>query len=237
MTFVEFMSFDKDGERVLRATIERLHGEEAMLSYYQLHGLLLALACSPEAIKPAEWFEMIWLNDEPQFDSEEEAKSFFKSVVSLFHQIQEMSQQHRFLPFSANYSERWQPELAQWCEGLLMGHQYLEDLWLIAIEDLDDASLTEEVEVTLSLAATFADFEDAKQMSLEQDLSLGDEHLPEAYQLFWKVLAGYACVASLWGESHWEADTEQMFLSLESVPRDQQCPCGSGEVFAKCCLH
>jgi len=72
---------------------------------------------------------------------------------------------------------------------------------------------------------------------MEVDPILSGEHLVEAYQLFWKVLAGYACVASLWGEIQWETDAEQMFLSLEPAPHDQNCPCGSGEVFAKCCLH
>ncbi|MEE8057113.1 MAG: UPF0149 family protein [Pseudomonadales bacterium] len=237
MENVELTEFDKERERILRKSISQLRHNEAVLSYYQLQGLLFAMACSPEPIKPAEWFDLIWLNDEPQFDDESEAKDFYKLVVALADHIAEMVRQRRVLPFSPRYTERWQGELAQWCEGLLMGHQYLEDLWLIAIDDLDDPSLSDEIEVTLSLAATFADLVDAKQLSFEEGMELTDEHLPEAYDLFWRVLGLYATVGSIWAESSWDFDAEQMFLALEPVDRAEPCPCGSGQVFAKCCLH
>jgi yecA family protein len=234
---VETIIFDKQREQLLRDALALLQTKEAVLSYYQLQGLLFAIACSPESIKPSEWFDLIWLNDEPQFDHETEARDFYKLVNECAEHIAGMAQQRRFLPFSARYSERWQTELAQWCEGLLMGHQYLEDVWLIAMDDLDDAQIYEDVDVCLSLAATFADVISARQLSFEQGLELTDEHLPEAYELFWKVLASYATAASLLSDDIWDFNAEQMFLALEPVPHDQLCPCGSGEVFAKCCLH
>ena len=230
-------NFDKESERILRETISQLRRNEAVLSYYQLQGLLFAIACSPEPIKPSEWFDLIWLDDEPQFDDEAAARAFYKLVVGLAEHTAEMTRQRRFLPFSASYSERWQQQLAQWCEGLLMGHQYLEDLWLIAIEDLDDQSICDEVDTALSLAGTFADLVSARQLSFDGVLALTDEHLPEAYELYWKVLGTYATVGSLWSETNWDFDTEQMFLALEPVAWDESCPCGSGEIFAKCCLH
>lgn len=234
---MEFIPFDKKQERVLRENISQLHSKEALLGYYQLQGFLFAIACSPETIKPSEWFDLIWLNDEPQFDSEEEAKRFFKLVVALSEHIATMARQRRFLPFSARYSELWQEQLGEWCEGLLMGHQYLEDLWYIATDDLNDQAINSEVEASLSLAATFADLISAKQMSFEEGIELTDDYLPEAYELFWKVLGTYATVGSIWAEGNWKFDAEQLFLSLESVPGDAACPCGSGEVFARCCLH
>lgn len=229
--------FDKQREQQLRETLAVLQSKEAVLSYYQLQGLLFALACSPEPIKPSEWFDLIWLNDEPQFEHETQARDFYQLVNEFSKHIAQMAQQRRFLPFSVAYSERWQAELAQWCEGLLMGHQYLEDVWLITLDDLNDPQLYEDIDICLSLAATFTDVTNARQLSLEQGLELTDEHMPEAYELFWKVLASYAAAASLWSQGAWDFDAEQMFLELESVPPDQLCPCGSGEVFARCCLH
>lgn len=234
---LKFIPFDKEQERVLRENISQLQGKEALLGYYQLQGLLFAIACSPESIRPSEWFDLIWLNDEPQFDSEQDARQFYKQVVALYEHIAEMARQRRFLPFSPDYSELWQQQLAEWCEGLLLGHQYLEDLWLVATDDLNDQDIISEVDASLSLAATFADFVSAKQLSFEEGVELTDDYLPEAYQLFWKVLATYATAGSLWAEGVWELDTEQLFLSLEPVPADELCPCGSGQIFAKCCLH
>ena len=234
---MEFTTFDKEQEQDLRDSVAQLQRREAVLSYHQLQGLLFAIACSPEPIRPSEWFDLIWLNDEPQFDSEDDARRFYKQVVALAEHIAEMTRQRRFLPFSARYSERWQQQLAEWSEGMLLGHQYLDDLWLIAMEDLDDQNVCEEVDAALSLAATFADIISAKQLSFEEGLELTDEHLPEAYDLFWKVLATYATVGSIWAEGAWAFDAEQLFLALEPVPHDELCPCGSGQVFAKCCLH
>lgn len=221
----------------MRENISQLQSNDALLSYYQLQGLLFAIACSPEDIKPSEWFDLIWLSDEPQFDSEDEARQFYRQVVALSEHIADMARQRRFLPFSARYSERWQQQLAEWCEGLLMGHQYLEDLWLIATDDLNDQTINNEVEASLSLAATFADLVSAKQLSFEQGMELTDDYLPEAYELFWKVLGTYATAGSLWAEGGWDVDAEQLFLALEPVAADSLCPCGSGLVFAKCCLH
>ncbi len=64
-----------------------------------------------------------------------------------------------------------------------------------------------------------------------------DAQLADAYTLFRKVLATYATAGSLWAEHRWSPDAEQLFLSLEAVPREALCPCGSGQIFAKCCLH
>lgn len=229
--------FDKDSERILRETISELQRNDAVVGYYELQGLLFAIACSPEPIKPSEWFELIWLDDEPQFDDEVNARAFYKSVVALADHIAGMARQRRFLPFSARYSERWQLQLSQWCDGMLMGHYYLEELWLIAVDDLDEQAIGGGVDAVLSLATTFADWDGARQLSFEEGMELTDEHLPQAYEMFWRALGTYAGVAELWRAVSWDFDAEQMFLALEPVPHGELCPCGSGLVFAKCCLH
>jgi len=234
---VKKIIYSEHSERDLRAALGRLHENDAVLSYYQLYGFLFAMACAPEPIKPSEWFELIWLDDEPQFDSSEEARGFYQLVVALAVYIEQSVELNRQLPFGGQYADQWQSELAQWCDGLLMGHMYLEELWDIALQDLSDADTCKEVDIVLNLASTFADLDDARQLSFEEGMELTDDHLPEAYELFCKVLAVYASVAGQWGEVKWEMNTEQMFLALEPVPRDTLCPCGSGIVFAKCCLH
>ena len=234
---MELTGFDKERDRQLRERLNRFQNEEAALGYYQLLGFLFSIACSPEEIKPSEWFDLIWLNDEPQFDDAAEAQLFFKAVVSMAEHIADMTRQRRFLPFSARYSERWSEELAQWCDGMLIGHQYLEDLWTITLDDLNDQNFWEEVEAALALANTFYEQSSDQQMSFEDEMALSNEHLPDAYELFWKVLGTYATVGRIWAEDSWEMNSEQLFLALESVPKDELCPCGSGLIFAKCCLH
>lgn len=231
------MTFNKQQEKSLRETLEQLQGHEAVISFHQLQGFLFAVACSPELIKPSEWFDLIWLNDEPQFDNETEARDFFSQVVSLAVYIAERAQQRRFLPFDSIYSERWQNELAEWCEGLLMGHQYLEDVWLITIDDVNDIAMTDDIDASLNLAATFADAASARQLSFDGEVDLGSDHLAQAYELFSKVLNTYATMGGIWADGSWDFNAEQLFLALEPVAHDEPCPCGSGIHFSSCCLH
>ena len=229
--------FDKQQEQLLKRSLALLHSREAAISYYQLQGLLFAMACSPEPLKPSEWFDLIWLDDEPQFDSEQDARVFYRQVVAMSEHIGEMARQCRYLPFSSQYSSRWQLQLSQWCEGFLLGHHYLEDLWIIALDDLNDSDLYDQLESVLGLAHTFAELLDGQQLSLDGAMMLNDQQLPDAYETFWQMLASYAAAGRLWAESSWDFDAEQLFLALEPVPLNDSCPCGSGKLFGKCCLH
>ena len=94
---------NKDAELSLRETISQLQRKEAVLSYHQLQGLFFAIACSPEPIKPSEWFELIWLSDDPQFDDEVAARGFYKQLVAMADDIAEMTRQRRFFPFAPRY--------------------------------------------------------------------------------------------------------------------------------------
>lgn len=229
--------FDHDKERLLLQYLVRLRANESVLNYFQLQGLFFAMACSPERIKPSEWFDLIWLSDEPQFDDEHEAKDFLGLLIALYDYIEASASQRRYLPFEANYSIEFQHQLAEWTDGFLMGHQYLEDLWFVALDDLDDEDLIESIDRALALAIMFSDYAGKEQMVLEADLELNEHQLADAYGSLWQALSIYSRVGPLWLAGHWEYDAEQMFLALESVPRDQSCPCGSGLPFSRCCLH
>ena len=231
------LQFDKQQEQLLKQSLALLHSREAAINFHQLQGLLFAIACSPEPIKPSEWFDLLWLDDEPQFDTEQEARVFYQQVVAMSEHISLMAQQRRFLPFSAHYSPRWQPQLSMWCEGFLLGHHYLEDVWVIALDDLNDDKLYEQIDAALSFAYTFAELLEGQQLSLEHEMELSDHQLPAAYQSFWQTLATYASAGHLWADKSWDFDAEQLFLALEPAPLDEACPCGSGKDFAKCCLH
>ena len=229
--------FDQDKERRLMAELVRLRRNEAILSYYQLQGFLFAISCSPEPIRPSQWFDLIWLNDDPQFDNADAASDFFHTLVGLADYIAASVRQRRYLPFENHYHHDLQQPLAEWCEGLLIGHHYLEDVWSLALDDLDDDDLTEAVNRALALAGTFADLNDEIQLALEDDLLLSHEHLSESFRQLWRALAAYAGIGPQWAQGAWEFDIDQLFLALDSVPRNEPCPCGSGRTFGRCCLH
>ena len=231
-------------DETLRDYFQRLDG--AVLDYKRLQGFLFAIACSPDPLKPSEWFELIWLDDEPQFDSEAEAKEFFELLGQSMMDLKQAKGQGFYLPFFSYKSIHEQQKLALWCEGFLMAHQYLEELWDVALMDLDSETLDDAVTAVLNLAATFSELLNTDQHSF--DVSLGDGEpscsqdevgnvLGEAYQWFGEVLAVYAGVTRQWQQYNRVYDRQQMFLALESVAPDEPCPCASGKTFAKCCLH
>tara|TARA_R110000868_G_scaffold179802_2_gene420087 strand:- start:101737 stop:102468 length:732 start_codon:yes stop_codon:yes gene_type:complete len=218
---------------------------DAVLDYQRLQGFLFAIACSPESVKPSEWFELIWLDDEPQFDNKAEAKRFMALLVEDMHVLEQGLEQGQLLPFFCPSSLEQQRQLGLWCEGFLFAHQYLDELWELALMDIDDEAIDDAVTAALNLASAFTDVLVSDQLQFEEGFGAGNsatepaaqQQLQEAYQWFDEVLAVYADVRGQWRNSTTQHDADQLFLALEPVARGQLCPCGSGEIFAKCCLH
>lgn len=222
------LNFEKQREQALLQYLSFLGKRDAVLSYQQIQGLLYAMVCSPEPIKPSEWFELIWLTDDPHFDDATDAKTFYQLLQELFRHIGEAARKDRYRPGVDSGGELSQACLSDWCDGFLMGHQYLENIWLVALDDLDDEALYEQVEDTLNGAVAFA----------ERDVGNGDDgdiNLAAAHLQFQQALNGYCSVHRRWSGGHW--DVERLFESMEPLGSDQPCSCGSGRTFRQCCLH
>lgn len=222
--------FEKQREETLIRFLDQLNTRDAVLNYPQIQGLLYAMACSPEPIKPAEWFELVWLNDDPQFESSAEAKGFYELLVELFGSISAEVQRDRFqLGMRASIQEG-ALALADWCDGFLLGHHYLEDVWSAALDELDDDDLFEQVGATLDCAIAFiagdiADWDD------------DDELLLAEFVRFQQLLQDYRAIHTRCrpGCSRWSI--EEVFIDMQPVASHGACPCGSGRLFKNCCLH
>lgn len=226
------LNFAKHNEQALLNFLTHLSRRDAVLDYHQIQGLLYAMACSPEPIKPSEWFELIWLSDEPQFDDANEAKTFYQLLIELSQGIGEAARQERYRPAIDAGGVCSAAALAGWCDGFLTGHQYLENLWVVALDALDDDSLYEQVAATLDWAAAFISGDVVDWADEEHD-----DGLAAAALQFQQLLGEYYAVHNQWqaGEGHWDA--EQSFAAMQAVGREDICPCGSGRVFERCCLH
>jgi len=225
------LNFAKHSEDALLGYLNVLSTRDAVLNYHQIHGLLYAMACSPEPIKPSEWFELIWLSDDPQFDDALEARTFYKLLVELFHSIDTDVRHERYRPGGALKLES-ASALADWCDGFLAGHQYLENLWIVALDDLNDDHLYERVEAALDWAVAFVEGD-----IVDWDVDDTDDVLVTERLRFEQLLDDYRAVHKLWGDGTWQWDVEQQFVDMEPAARDDYCPCGSGRVFKQCCLH
>ncbi|MFT3928883.1 MAG: UPF0149 family protein [Spongiibacteraceae bacterium] len=226
----EKWSFEKQREETLLRFLDQLNTRDAVLNYSQIQGLLFAMACSPEPIKPAEWFELVWLNDDPQFESVADAKRFYELLVELFGAISTDVQRNRFqLENTANIRDS-ALVLADWCDGFLMGHQYLEDVWGAALDELDEDELFIQVEETLDCAVAFVSGENAEW---EED----SEYMLTERVRFQQLLEDYRVIHTRCREGRSRWTVEQLFVEMQPVPAGSECPCGSGRAFKDCCLH
>jgi uncharacterized protein len=222
----------QQNEQALLKFLNHLSRRDAVLDYHQIQGLLYAMACSPEPIKPSEWFELIWLSDEPQFDDAGEAKTFYRLLLELSQDIGEAARQERYRPAIDAGGTCSVAALLGWCDGFLTGHQYLENLWVVTLDTLDDDRLFEQVAATLDWAAAFI-CGDVVDLAADNN----DDELLAACLQFQQLLGEYHAVHRQWsaGDNSWNA--EQSFAAMQAVGRAEPCPCGSGRAFGRCCLH
>jgi uncharacterized protein len=222
--------FEKQREQALLTYLDTLGTRDAVLGYHQIQGLLFAMACSPEHVRPAEWFELIWLSEDPQFDDAGDAKAFFHLLLDLSRYIDEEARAERYRPGLDANGHISSTALADWCDGFLLGHQYLEELWLIALDDLDDDGVFERVEQALDCAVAFAAGEFATEQTAMEDLLT-------AHLQFQELLDAYHSVGSQWLQAKKPWSVHDLYEQLEPAGRNDQCPCGSGRTFGLCCLH
>jgi uncharacterized protein len=226
------LHFAKHSEQALLHYLTYLGNRDAVLNYQQIHGLLYAMASSPEPIKPAEWFELIWLSDDPHFDDATQAKTFYQLLVELSRHIGELARRDLYRP-GVDGSGAFSPDaLADWCDGFLIGHQYLENVWVMALDDLDDDELCERVEAVLDWAVTFVERDTGAWPADD-----ADDNLVELQLQFQQLLSAYYGVHELWYRGAYRWDVERLFEGMQMVDREDPCPCGSGRPFRQCCLH
>ncbi len=223
------LRFEKRQERALLSYLDALGNRDAVLSYQQIQGLLFAVASSPEPVRPIEWFELIWLSDDPQFEDAGDAKTFFQLLLDLSRHIDEEARGERFRPGLDAEGRISAAAMADWCDGFLLGHQYLEDVWQIALEDLDDDGLFDQIDEALNTAIAFA--------AGEFDAEGAEDALLATRLQFQTLLETYHSVRQRWHGARRPWDVYETYAQLEPVARDAACPCGSGRSFAQCCLH
>lgn len=223
------LTFEKRRERALLSYLDVLGNRDAVLSYQQIQGLLFAVASSPEAVRPIEWFELIWLSDDPQFDDAGEAKTFFQLLLDLSRYIGEEARGERYRPGLDAQGRVSAAAMADWCDGFLLGHQYLEDIWQVALENLDDDELFNSIDETIDTAIAFA--------AGEFDKEGAEEALLTARLQFQQLLDVYHSVHLRSDAAPRAWNVYECYEKLEPVARNAACPCGSGRTFEQCCLH
>jgi len=229
------------------------HVPDGTLTFHQLRGFLYAVAASPTALTPTDWLPVIWGSEE---DLQEEggeagaqpapsgmaripdqAEKILPYIVYLFGLTDRAVKDGNFtLPAECVWSEdeALGRPLREWCQGLMVGHGWLEDMWNEALGEMkkrEDLTLGQEVAAALAMPVLFADVEAALAKAPNPDELRGRlpviaaTILPNSLGIYARIGRELLRLERLRAQNPEEP----------KIGRNDPCPCGSGKKFKKCC--
>lgn len=224
--------------------------------FYSL-GFITAMASSPEEIQPSEWIEELVITEDkvPHFDNEEQVKVFTSNLITWWSQCNQLFDQGGTISLpdkmGLTATGKANKALVEFSSGFLDGFDWLFESWQAVLPD-DNPEAQRTLSVLNFILARFIDEKGVAKS--EPELY---RQLPDTQGCF-KVLPNLLSGVGMLGQdlalnddefddlliSEPERDSSvsgsaaDPFKNIHrSVGRNDDCPCGSGKKFKKCCLH
>ena len=191
-----------------------------------LHGYLTAIAIGPETIMPSEWLPKIWGAEQtsPEFKNAKEAERILNLIMRFMNEVLVTFEvaPKEFEPLYVEHEFEGQTliDAEGWCWGFWEGMELRPGSWQ-AIFESEQAALMRPLyllgadEIEEAELAEVDNPVKAHKLALEIELNL-----PLVYR-FW-LPRRKAAVSTLKREA-------------PKVGRNDDCPCGSGKKYKKCC--
>lgn len=210
---------------------ENMSDETMMLT--TLDGYLTAVASGPVTLKPSEWMPGIWGStgdDQPEFESEEQAKRILELIIRHFNEIIGTLQEDpdTIEPIFDNrlYQSRYYIDGEMWAYGYMHGIELCRNHWHSLFDDQDGQKALRPIYL---LGA--------------DDVTPEEEALTETplqrEELSKQIPGSAAWIYRFWlpyREAILERTTAKtMQKNHPKTGRNDPCPCGSGKKFKKCC--
>lgn len=199
------------------------HGDDVMM-LSEFDGLVAGVAVSPELIMPGEWLPMIWGEDGPVFENEQEANEILSLVLGHYNDVlRKLRVPGRYTPIydeDRDGSALWE----LWASGFAKAMALRPTAWADFVLSEDEtvryaATLLKMAGELADRPGGIADDRDEKLDASAPDLIPGCVEILHAARL----------------ASH--SSTEPDTAGPKHVGRNDPCPCGSGKKFKKCCLQ
>lgn len=199
-----------------------------------LDGFFAALVLNPEFVMPSEYLPWVWDIDEgkemPSFASNEQASHIMGLVLRYYNSVLDAIRNETFSPLfyilaQEDGSEFYDAE--GWCEGFMRGVFLFSEPWTEIFE-----SYPELIEPMVLLGT-------------EHGWEMLDKN-PDIRQLTQEAYESIAGAVALLAE-HFTVQREALTMQPNptairvepvrstKVGRNDECPCGSGKKFKKCC--
>jgi uncharacterized protein len=192
-----------------------------------LHGYLTAIAIGPETIMPAEWLPRVWGQDGLQAPKWKNARDEEKIVNLIMRFMNEVLVTFEVAPkeFEPLYCEHDVNgesliDAEAWCWGFWEGMELRPGSW----EPIWQSDVAELMRPIYLLGAD--EIEEAELPEVEDP--------KKAHQLALEIEANLPAIHRYWLPLRKPA-VETVKRDEPKVGRNDDCPCGSGKKFKKCC--
>lgn len=192
-----------------------------------LHGYLTALAIGPEQVAMAEWLPRVWgasAKGAPVFKSDKEAARITNLIARYMNEVMmtfEVAPKD-FEPLFCEHEWEGKPVIdgEAWAWGFLEGIDLRADAW----EPIWHSNLADLMRPIYLLGAEEIE---------EEEMTLVDDPM-KRHKLAIEVESAIPAIHRFW-LPHRKSAVTTVERSTPKVGRNDDCPCGSGKKFKKCC--
>jgi uncharacterized protein len=217
---------DKEFDELDKFLLSDRSSDDAM-TMDTLHGFLTAIAIGPEAIMPTEWLPKVWGEDgtsEPVWKNAKEADRIFELIMRFMNEVAVTFEvaPKEFEPLFVEHEHEGQTliDAEAWCWGFWEGMELRPGSWE-PIFSSDIAPLMRPIYLLGADEIEESELKDVDDPVKGHKLAMEIEaNLPAIYK-FWLPLR--------------KSGVQTLKRDEPKVGRNDDCPCGSGKKFKKCC--
>lgn len=145
---------------------EAVHEDAMLLS--ELDGFLAGLIVCPDLVLPSEWLPLIWGEEAPVFDSQDQAQSFLDLIMAHYNDVIGQLNQGRYSPIyqiDLDDSTFWE----LWIEGFWQAMCLRPEAWTLLAES-EDTDLQRALFVLGRLVEIAQQPEDFESLEIDEEL-------------------------------------------------------------------
>jgi uncharacterized protein len=198
---------------------------EGIISISELDGFFTAIISGPDVIQPSKWLPIVWGEFEPDWESEENFMAVISLLVRHMNTIADTLIERPFdfkpLFLERNIGNKTYTIVDDWCEGYLLGVSLLSDQWQSSGDEMAKwlAPINAFTQATNWQGHNYS----------KKELEVAQQTISESAR---KIHAYWLAKRS--GVS---PKSSPSVHQAPRVGRNDPCPCGSGKIYKKCCLH
>jgi uncharacterized protein len=193
-----------------------------------LDGFLTALIVGPDTLLPSFWLPFVWDSSgdgqSPAFHTEQQATRIIGIIMQLMNSIvyslDEFTDEYEPLPDMMEYETDAERRRGSrlWCIGFLMGISIKASSWDALLKDKKASYST----TLISMAGGM----------LRDELQIGEE---KEFEVWESVPEAVLDIRAFWMPYRERAIDRLRSASAATPGRNDECPCGSGRKYKKCC--